>query len=142
MAEKNLLVTFYCAKFFAFLKRHLQPLKNQSLLKVFTELWRSKQLNKSLRKKKIKFKMKIQTQKNTLFEIFIFCPKIQLWFPEKIVDFLGWKTRENVGVLDFLAVDNFDFTRKTVKKKFGWKTCENFGGLSKLNFWTKNWLFV
>ena len=22
----------------------------------------------------------------TLFEIFIFCPKIQLWFPEKIVD--------------------------------------------------------
>ena len=24
---------------------------------------------------------------NTLFEIFIFCPKIQLWFPEKIVDF-------------------------------------------------------
>ena len=25
----------------------------------------------------------------TLFEIFIFCPKIQLWFPEKIVDFLG-----------------------------------------------------
>ena len=27
----------------------------------------------------------------TLFEIFIFCPKIQLWFPEKIVDFLGVK---------------------------------------------------
>ena len=24
----------------------------------------------------------------TLFEIFIFCPKIQLWFPEKIVNFL------------------------------------------------------
>ena len=23
----------------------------------------------------------------TLFEIFIFCPKIQLWFPEKMVDF-------------------------------------------------------
>ena len=44
----------------------------------------------------------------TLFEIFIFCPKIQLWFPEK--------TRQNVVVLDFLAVDNFDFTRKIVKK--------------------------
>ena len=28
----------------------------------------------------------------------------------------GWKTRENVVVLDFLAVDNFDFTRKIVKK--------------------------
>ena len=55
----------------------------------------------------------------TLFEIFIFCPKIQLWFPEKIVDFLGWKTRENVVFLDFLAVDNFDFTRKIVQKNLG-----------------------
>ena len=27
----------------------------------------------------------------TLFEIFIFCPKIQLWFSVKIVDFLGEK---------------------------------------------------
>ena len=45
----------------------------------------------------------------TLFEIFIFCPKIQLWFPEKIVDFSWWRTRENVVVLDFLAVDNFFF---------------------------------
>ena len=56
---------------------------------------------------------------DTLFEIFIFCPKIQLWFPEKIVDFLGWKTRENVAVLDFLAIDNFDFTRKIFKKILG-----------------------
>ena len=47
----------------------------------------------------------------------MFCPKIQLWFPEKIVDFfLGEKTRQNVVVLDFLAVDNFDFTRKIVQK--------------------------
>ena len=30
--------------------------------------------------------------------------------------FWVWKTRENVVVLDFLAVDNFDFTRKIVKK--------------------------
>ena len=59
----------------------------------------------------------------TLFEIFILCPKIQLWFPEKIVVFWGWKTRENVVVLDFLAVDNFDFTRKSVKKNLG----ENVG---------------
>ena len=29
--------------------------------------------------------------------------------------FFGVKTRENVVVLDFLAVDNFDFTRKIVK---------------------------
>ena len=52
---------------------------------------------------------------NTLFEIFIFCPKIQLWFPEKIVDFFGWKTRENVVVLDFSAFDNFNFTKKMSK---------------------------
>ena len=72
---------------------------------------------------------------NTLFEIFIFCPEIQLWFPEKIVDFFGgWKTRENVVALGFLAVDNFDFTRKIVKKIWGEK-------LMKLNFWTKIWLF-
>ena len=59
----------------------------------------------------------------TLFDIFIFCLRIQLWFPEKIVDFLGWKTRENVMVLDYLAVDNFDFTRKIVKKT-GVKLCQ------------------
>ena len=58
----------------------------------------------------------VDPSKHTLSEIFIFCPKIQLWFPKKIIDFLGWKTRENVVVLDFLAVDNFDFTRKIVKK--------------------------
>ena len=73
----------------------------------------------------------------TLFEIFIFCPKIQLWFPEKNVDFLRWKTREIVVVLDFLAIDIFDFTRKIVNKKFGWKTRENVRVLSKLNFWTQ-----
>ena len=37
-------------------------------------------------------------------------------------DFLGgWKTRENVVVLNFLAVENFDFTRKIVKKNLGKK---------------------
>ena len=79
----------------------------------------------------------------TLFEILIFCPKIQLWLPEKIVDFSGWKNRENVVVLDFLAVDNFDFTRK-IDKKNGWKTREIVGVLDifvKIEFWTKIWLF-
>ena len=38
-------------------------------------------------------------------------------FPRKLSIFWGRKTRENVVVLDFLAVDNFDFTRKIVKKK-------------------------
>ena len=43
-------------------------------------------------------------------------------FTRKIVKKkFGSKTRENVGVLDFLAVDNFDFTRKIVKKILGEK---------------------
>ena len=72
--------------------------------------------------------------KKLLFEIFIFCPKIQLWFFEKIVDFFGWKTRENVVVLDFLAVDNFDFTRRIVKKNLGEK-------LVKMLEFCQNWIF-
>ena len=32
--------------------------------------------------------------------------------------FLGRKTRENVVVLDILAVDNFDFTRLSKKKNW------------------------
>ena len=40
-------------------------------------------------------KFKFFCVKCTLFQIFIFCPKIQLWFPEKIGDFFGviysWK---------------------------------------------------
>mgnify|MGYP006903691892 CR=1 FL=1 len=65
----------------------------------------------------------------------LFCIKIQPIFPEKIVDFLGWKTREKVVVLDFLAVDNFDFTRKNVKKnwvKNSWKCICGF---------CQNWIF-
>ena len=40
-------------------------------------------------------------------------------------------------VLDFLAVDNFDFTKKIVKTIFGRKTRENVGVLSKLHFFDK-----
>ena len=80
--------------------------------------------------------------KYTLFEIFIFRPKIQLWFPGKIVDdFLGWKTRENVVVLGFLAVDNFDFTRKIVQKKFWWKLVKMLLFIVKIEFLDKNLTF-
>ena len=41
--------------------------------------------------------------------------------------FFGWKTRENVVVLDFLAVDNFDLTRKVVKKLLGEKLVKLLG---------------
>ena len=49
-------------------------------------------------------------------------------------DFFGWKTRENVVVLDFLAVDNFNFTRKIVKKILGEK-------LVKMLKFCLNWIF-
>ena len=40
-------------------------------------------------------------------------------------------------VLDFLAVDNFDFTRKIVKKKFG----ENVGSFVNIDFLEKKLIF-
>ena len=41
--------------------------------------------------------------------------------------FLGEKTCENVVVLDCLAVDNFDFTRKIVKTILGEKLVKLLG---------------
>ena len=88
----------------------------------------------------IKLQIDFELSFYTLFEIFIFRPKIQLWFPEKIVDFfLGWKNRENVGGLDFLAVDSFDFTRKIVKKNLGEKLVKMF--FVKIDFLDKNLTF-
>ena len=43
----------------------------------------------------------------------------------------------NVVVLDFLAVDNFDFTRKIAKKKLGEKLAKMLEFCQNLNFWTK-----
>ena len=51
---------------------------------------------------------------------------------EKIVNFK--KTRENVVVLDFLAVDNFDYTRKIVKKNLGEKLVKMLG-------FCQSWIF-
>mgnify|MGYP006888583999 CR=1 FL=1 len=56
----------------------------------------------------------------TLFEIFIF---------------FVWKTRENVAVLDFLAVDNWFHEKNCQKKNLGWKTREiEFLDKKKLTF--------
>ena len=52
----------------------------------------------------------------------------------QVVDFFGWKTCENVVVLDFLAVDNFDFTTKIVKKILGEKLVKMLG-------FCQNWIF-
>ena len=51
------------------------------------------------------------------------------------------KTRENVVVLDFLAVDNFDFTRKIVKKILGEKLVKMLGFFVKIEFLDKNLTF-
>ena len=59
-----------------------------------------------------------------------FVHKFNYDFLRKLSTFLGGKTRENVAVLDFLAVDNFDFTRKLSKKKLGEKL------VKMLWFWT------
>ena len=39
---------------------------------------------------------------------------VQLWFPEKIVDFFGWKTRENVWVLSHYSKNQIQM------RHFGW----------------------
>ena len=62
-------------------------------------------------------KLKIHKKKSHFWEKSpFFVQKFNFDFPRKLSIFLGWKTRENVVVLDILAVDNFDFTRKIVKK--------------------------
>mgnify|MGYP006975625497 CR=1 FL=1 len=44
------------------------------------------------------------------------------------------KTHENIVNLNFLAVDNFDFMRKTVKKNLGEKLVKMLG-------FCQNWIF-
>ena len=54
--------------------------------------------------------------------------------------FWRWKTRENVVVLGFLAVDKFDFKRKIVKKNLdenSWKCW----GFVKIEFLDNNFTF-
>ena len=53
--------------------------------------------------------------------------KFNFDFPRKLSIYWGEKTCENAAVLDFLAVDNFDFTRKIVKKKLGEKLVKMLG---------------
>ena len=53
--------------------------------------------------------------------------KFNFDFPRKVVQLFWVKTRENAAVLDFLAVDNFDFTRKIVKPILGEKLVKMLG---------------
>ena len=71
-----------------------------------------------------------QQYKNTLFEIFIFCPKIQLWFPEKIVDFFLVKISWNCCGFGLFSCWQLWFHEKIVKKIWGEKL------VKMLWFWT------
>ena len=52
---------------------------------------------------------------NTVRHLHFLSKNSTLISQRKLSIFFVWKTRENVVVLDFLAVDKFDFTRKIVK---------------------------
>ena len=78
---------------------------------------------------------------STLFEIFIFCPKIQLWFPEKNCRFSWGENSWKCCGFGLFSCWQLWFHEKIWQKNFGWKIRENAGLLSKLNFWTKIWLF-
>ena len=54
----------------------------------------------------------LNKQVHTVRNIIFFVQKFNFDFPRKIIELFWVKTRENAAVLDFLAVDNFDFTRK------------------------------
>ena len=54
---------------------------------------------------------------------------------------MGEKIRENVVVLDFWAVDNFDFTRKIVKKRNLGEKLVKCCGFVKIEFLDKNLTF-
>ena len=70
-----------------------------------------------------------------------FVQKFNFDFPRKLPIFLGWKTRENVVVLDFLAVDNFDFTRKIAKKNLVEKLVKMFLAQKFKFFINFTWFF-
>ena len=79
-------------------------------------------------------------QRHTVRNLHHFVQKFNFDFPKNFLIFFGWKTRENFEVLDFLAVDNFDFTIKFVKTFFvktSWK-CWSF---VKIEFLDKNLTF-
>ena len=79
--------------------------------------------------------------KHTVRNLHFLSQKFNFDFPRKLPIFGGWKTRENVVIFWLFSSWQLWFHGKNCQKKFGWKTRENVGGLSKLNFWTKIWLF-
>ena len=83
----------------------------------------------------------------TLFEISIFCPKIQLWFPEKNYRIVLGENSWKCCGFGLFSCWQLWFHEKNCQKSFGWKTCENVGDLHFLvvgnfDFPRKLWSFV
>ena len=71
----------------------------------------------------------------TLFEIFNFCPKIQLWFPEKMVNFLGVKNSRKCCGFGIFCCWQLWFHEKNCQKNLGEKLVKMLG-------FCQNWIFV
>ena len=79
--------------------------------------------------------------KFTLFENFIFCPKIQLWFPVKFVDFFGVKISWKCCGFGLFSCWKLWFHEKNCQKKFGLKNSWKCWSFVKIEFLDKIWLF-
>ena len=78
---------------------------------------------------------------NTLFEIFIFCPKIQLWFHEKIVDFFGAKNSWKCCGFGLFSCWQLWFHEKNCRKKIWMKNSWKCWGFVKIVFLEKKLTF-
>ena len=70
-----------------------------------------------------------------------FVQKFNFDFPRKLWIFLRVKNSWKCCGFGLFSCWQLWFHEKNCQKTFGWKTRENVGVLSKLNFWTKIWLF-
>ena len=78
---------------------------------------------------------------NTLFEIFIFCPKIQLWFPEKMVNFFGVKNSQKCCSFGLFSCWQLWFHEKDCQKNLVEKLVKMLGFCLKIEFLDKNLTF-
>ena len=71
---------------------------------------------------------------HTLFQIFIFCTKIQLWYPEKIDDFFWVKNSWKCCGLGLFSCWQLWFHEKNCQKNLAEKLVKMLGGC-------QNWIF-
>ena len=81
------------------------------------------------------------TNTNTLFEIFIFCPKIQLWFPEKNCRLLWVKNSWKCCGFGLFSCWQLWFHEKNCPKKIWVKNSRKCWGFVKIEFLDKNLTF-